>query len=43
MNYPHNYGKKMVAAAGAALLCGSMALAQAGPPSGAGRPEPEPD
>jgi putative membrane protein len=34
MNYPHNYGKKMVAAAGAVLLCGTMALAQAGPPSG---------
>jgi putative membrane protein len=30
MNYPHNYGKKMVAAAGTVLLCGSMGLAQAG-------------
>jgi putative membrane protein len=28
MNYPHNCGKKMVAAAGAVLLCGSMGLAQ---------------
>ncbi len=30
MNFPHNCGKKMVAAAGAVLLCGSMGLAQAG-------------
>jgi putative membrane protein len=30
MNYPHNCGKKMVATAGAFLLCGSMGLAQAG-------------
>jgi putative membrane protein len=28
MNYPHNCGKKMVAAAGAVLLCGSIGLAQ---------------
>jgi putative membrane protein len=28
MSYPHNCGKKMVAAAGAVLLCGSMGLAQ---------------
>jgi putative membrane protein len=28
MNYPHNRGKKMIAAAGAVLLCGSMGLAQ---------------
>jgi putative membrane protein len=28
MNFPHNCGKKMVAAAGAVLLCGSMGLAQ---------------
>jgi putative membrane protein len=31
MSYPHNCGKKMMAAAGAVLLCGSMGLAQAGP------------
>jgi putative membrane protein len=39
MNFTHNYGKKMVAAAGAALLCGSMGLAQAGqqPSSPAGQ------
>jgi putative membrane protein len=30
MNYPHNCGKKMMAAAGAVLLCGSMGLAQVG-------------
>jgi putative membrane protein len=30
MSYPHNCGKKMMAAAGAVLLCGSMGLAQAG-------------
>ncbi len=42
MNYPQNYAKKMVAAAGAVLLCGSMALAQAGPPSGAGSPSQSP-
>ncbi len=30
MNYPQNCGKKMVAAAGAVLLCGSMGLAQMG-------------
>jgi putative membrane protein len=30
MNDPHNRGKKMVAAAGAFLLCGSIGLAQAG-------------
>jgi putative membrane protein len=36
MKYPHNCSKKMVTAAGAVLLCGSMALAQAGQqPSGA--------
>ncbi len=36
MNYPQNCGKKMVAVAGAILLCGSMGLAQAGQqPSGA--------
>src|SRR5580692_2613002 len=28
MNYPHNCGKKLVAAAGAILLCGSLGLAQ---------------
>jgi putative membrane protein len=28
MNFPHNCGKKMVAAAGAVLFCGSMGLAQ---------------
>ena len=39
MNYPHNRGKKMVAAACAILLCGSMGLAQAGqqPSSPAGQ------
>ena len=39
MNFPHNCGKKMVAAAGAVLLCGSMGLAQAGqqPSSPAGQ------
>ena len=36
MNHPHSCGKKMMAAASAVLLCGSMALAQAGQqPSGA--------
>jgi putative membrane protein len=30
MSYPHNCGKKMMAAAGAVLLCGGMGLAQAG-------------
>jgi putative membrane protein len=36
MNYPHNCGKKMATAAGAVLLCGSMAFGQAGQqPSGA--------
>jgi putative membrane protein len=35
MKFPHNCGKKMVAAAGAVLLCGSMGMAQAGQqPSG---------
>jgi len=28
MNYPHNCGKKLVAAAGAILVCGTMGLAQ---------------
>ena len=39
MNFPHNCGKKMVAAAGAVLLCGSIGLAQAGqqPSSPAGQ------
>jgi putative membrane protein len=39
MNFPHNYGKTMVSAAGAVLLCGSMGLAQAGqqPSSPAGQ------
>jgi putative membrane protein len=41
MNFPHNCGKKMVATAGAALLCGSMALAQAGQqPNGAAGQSP---
>ena len=30
MNYPHNFGKKMAAAAGAILLSGSLGLAQVG-------------
>jgi putative membrane protein len=39
MNYLHNCGRKMVAAAGAVLLCGSMGLAQVGqqPSSPAGQ------
>ncbi len=39
MNFPKNFGKKMVAVAGALLLCGSVGLAQAGqqPSSSAGQ------
>jgi putative membrane protein len=41
MNFPHNCGKKMVAAAGAVLLCGSIGLAQAGQqPSGGASQSP---